>query len=71
MTDTPDSQAPTGYAEAVAELEAILAEIEGTDVDVDLLATKVDRANVLIEFCRTRISAAQDAVDAATETPDA
>lgn len=60
---------PSGYAEAVAELEAILAEIEGAEVDVDLLAAKVERANVLIGFCRSRISAAQDAVDEAISEP--
>ena len=44
-----------GYAAAMAELEAILAEIEAEDVDVDLLAAKVKRAAELIEVCRRRI----------------
>lgn len=67
MTDSVTDQAPAGYAEAVTELETILSEIERADVDVDLLATKVSRANVLIEFCRSRITAAQEAVDAVAE----
>lgn len=56
---------PNGYAEAVTELEAILTEIESAEVDVDALASRVERANVLIAYCRSRIDAAQDAVDGA------
>jgi exodeoxyribonuclease VII small subunit len=47
------------YAEALAELEAILASLEHTDLDVDLLGTKVARAARLIRRCRDRISAAR------------
>lgn len=48
-----------GYAEAMAELEAILAELEGDEVDVDRLATQVRRATALIELCRARVEAAR------------
>ncbi len=48
-----------GYAEALAELEAILAQLERSDVDVDVLATQVQRAAALIAFCRDRISNAR------------
>jgi exodeoxyribonuclease VII small subunit len=48
-----------GYAAALQELEAILAELEKPDVDVDVLATKVERASELIRLCRERISNAQ------------
>ncbi len=51
--------APLGYAEALAELEAILAELDGETIDVDLLATKVQRAAELIETCRARIESAR------------
>ncbi len=37
-----------GYAEALAELETILAHLDRPDVDVDDLAHKVQRAAVLI-----------------------
>lgn len=47
--------APQGYAEAMSELEQILAEIEREDVDVDVLSAKVKRASELIAFCRRRI----------------
>ncbi len=52
-----------GYAEAMSELEAILAEIEAPDVDIDVLSQKVRRAAQLIELCRTRIAATRFEVD--------
>ena len=48
-----------GYAEAQRELDAILAELERTDVDVDRLAERVQRAAELIRLCRQRIGAAR------------
>ena len=47
------------YAEAMAELEAILAELERDDVDIDHLTERVARAAALIELCRTRIESAR------------
>ena len=47
------------YAEAMAELEAILAELERDDVDIDHLAERVARAAHLIELCRARIESAR------------
>lgn len=46
---------PIGYADAMAELESILAEIEADDVDVDVLSDRVKRAAELIKLCRERI----------------
>ena len=43
------------YGAAIGELERIVAEIEGENVDVDALAEKVKRASVLIAFCRGRL----------------
>jgi exodeoxyribonuclease VII small subunit len=63
MSEQPD---PTSYGEAVAELEAILREIEDAEVDVDVLAERVQRAAHLIDWCRTRILAAREAVEDAT-----
>jgi len=47
------------YAEAMAELEAILAELERDDVDIDHLTERVARAAALIGLCRTRIESAR------------
>jgi exodeoxyribonuclease VII small subunit len=48
-----------GYADAMRELEGILAELEADDVDVDHLAERVARAAALIELCRGRIESAR------------
>ena len=55
--DTP------GYARALDELDEILRELEGTDVDVDRLADRVARATELIALCRDRIGAARLRID--------
>jgi len=55
----PDAQPPAGYAAAMTELEAILAELERDAVDVDRLAERVARAALLIRWCRERIGTAR------------
>jgi exodeoxyribonuclease VII small subunit len=55
---------PPGYAAALDELDAILRELEGSDVDVDRLADRVARATELIAVCRQRISDARLRIDA-------
>lgn len=49
------SNDPVRYRDAIEELRAILAGIEGDDVDIDELSEKVERAAVLIKLCRDRI----------------
>jgi exodeoxyribonuclease VII small subunit len=58
-----DRPAPPGYAAALDELDAILRELEGSDVDVDRLADRVARATELIAVCRQRISDARLRID--------
>ena len=60
MADAPATD--IGYADALAELEAILDEIEDDAVDVDVLAARVKRAAELLRVCRQRITAARDEV---------
>lgn len=50
---------PLGYAEAVNELEAIVAELEREAVDVDHLSNRVRRAAELVELLQTRITEAR------------
>lgn len=52
-----------GYADAMRELDDILEELERDDLDVDVLAARVQRASELIQLCRTRIARAQADVD--------
>ena len=52
-----------GYAHAMRELDDILEELERDDLDVDVLAARVQRASELIQLCRGRIARAQSDVD--------
>jgi exodeoxyribonuclease VII small subunit len=61
----------TGYADALGELDAILRELEGSDVDVDHLAERVARASILIKLCREKISTAQIQIEQVTADLDA
>ncbi len=68
MTTDPSSTADqhvegVGYAQALDELDAILRELEGSDVDVDRLADRVGRATELIALCRARIQTARLRID--------
>jgi exodeoxyribonuclease VII small subunit len=47
------------YADALRELETILAELDRESVDVDRLAERVKRASDLIQFCRSRLVTAR------------
>jgi len=66
MPDSPETEAidaaaadAPGYAEAMAELETIVAELEREAVDVDHLSSRVQRAAELITVLRSRIGAAR------------
>ena len=65
--DTSDPTGPeperVGYADALGELDVILRELEGSDVDVDRLADRVARAADLIALCRDRIGNARLRID--------
>jgi len=58
-TEPADALADLGYADAVDELEEILAELDGDEVDVDRLAERVRRAADLVQLCRRRLQDAQ------------
>jgi exodeoxyribonuclease VII small subunit len=60
--DRSDADQP-GYVAALAELDAIVRELEGADVDVDHLAERVARAADLVALCRSRIAAARLQID--------
>jgi exodeoxyribonuclease VII small subunit len=44
-----------GFTAAIQELERILAGIEGEEVDLDKLATELQRATELLDLCRQKI----------------
>ena len=44
------------YSEAVAELEKILAELDGnSEISMDLISGKVKRAAVLLDVCKKQL----------------
>ena len=59
----PGATSELGYADALAELEAILDDLEDDNIDIDVLAGKVERASALIRLCRDRITSARTQVD--------
>jgi exodeoxyribonuclease VII small subunit len=66
MSAKKDKEAPIaemGYAQALADLEAILAELEADDSDLDRLAERVRRASELVRHCREKILATQMEVE--------
>ena len=50
---------PVGYGAALKELQEILSELESENVDVDRLASRVERAGALIRLCQGRLTAAE------------
>ncbi len=52
-----------GYEEAMADLDRILAELEGEGGDLDKLAERVKRASQLVQHCREKIQAAEMEVE--------
>lgn len=58
MTDGP--QEPSlRFGDAIAELETILARIEGEEIDIDQLGEELKRATQLLELCRAKIKKAE------------
>jgi Exonuclease VII small subunit len=60
-----------GFEETRAELEAILAAIDGGAVDLDTLSAKVARAGALLAHCRARITATRAQIEDLVATFDA
>ena len=51
------------YTEAFEELQSIVAEIEGGEISVDELSEKVKRAAILIQVCRSKLTATEGNVN--------
>ncbi len=55
------------YAEALAEVEKILAQLESNELDVDKMATAVKRAAELLQFCREKLRATDEEIQKVME----
>lgn len=62
QTTVKDTQ-DISYANAIAEIENILAQMNSSTLDVDSLGKKVARANTLLEICKTKLLKAQKEVE--------
>ena len=69
-SSTDDASTDIGYADAMTELDSILAELDDDNIDIDVLSERVERAAELIAVCRNRISAAQQRVAAIVDDLD-
>ena len=66
MSPKKNSETPVdklGYEEAMADLDRILAELEGEEGNLDQLAERVKRAGNLVRHCREKIQAAEMEVE--------
>jgi exodeoxyribonuclease VII small subunit len=62
MSDKKKKADEPTYADASAELEQILHDIESGEIDLDLLADKVERAALLLQTCRQKLAATETKV---------
>lgn len=53
------------YAQAMAELDDILRQLQADNCDIDRLTTLTARGAELIAFCRSRLQTTQDSLQAA------
>ena len=56
------------YAEALAEVEKILAQLESNELDVDKMVLAVKRATALLQCCREKLHAVNEEVQKAVES---
>ncbi len=55
------------YEKAYAELEEIVASLEGDDVPIDTLAEKIKIATELIQFCKTKLRSTEEEFEKAQQ----
>ena len=63
MSESEPDDEQIGYAAALTELDDILRELDGDEVDVDVLGARVRRASELLRVCRDRIANARFEVE--------
>ena len=68
---TKDNQdvdgAEPSFGEAMERIEHILDSIEGDEIDIDQLASRLDQAATLLELCRAKIRRAETEVEQVTK----
>jgi exodeoxyribonuclease VII small subunit len=61
---------PKSFEDALAELEQILAEIEGGEVGLEDSLVKYERGNFLIQHCRGVLGAAEKQIEMLSKSAD-
>ncbi|WP_462317006.1 exodeoxyribonuclease VII small subunit [Marinilabilia sp.] len=51
------------YNEAITEIEEILEQMEGEELDVDELSEKVKRVSELVRYCRNKLKTTEEEVE--------
>ena len=54
--------AKKSYDKAYAELQDILADMQGENVSIDKLGEKIKKATTLINYCKERLRAIEDEI---------
>lgn len=67
MEKKSESKKKISYADAVAEIEAILQKIDDQELDIDILAREVKRATELIRLCKAKLAQAEEDVSRVLE----
>ena len=62
-TSASEASEQLSFSGALGEIEEILAQIEGDEVDIDTLASSLSRAATLLEVCRSKIRRAESEVE--------
>lgn len=62
--------APKNFEEALAELEAILADIEGGEVPLEESLVKYERGQFLVQHCRSVLAQAEKQIEQLSKGPD-
>ncbi len=50
------------YKDAINEIEAILREIDTSEVDIDLLSDKVKRVQYLLKICKDKLFCTEEEI---------
>jgi exodeoxyribonuclease VII small subunit len=58
------------YQAASEELKAIVRSLEASDLNIDQMAEKVEKATALIQYCKEKLRAIEDEVNQAMGEED-